>query len=65
MPDALLRNGNIAPNTIHKVLVLLEFSSQMLPLQKPDSSRVPTNSGYMAMRRERTGLLHMFQGFLI
>lgn len=56
---------NTAVNVIHKIPVLLEFASQMLPRREPDSSRGTSNSGCLAMMKQWTGLLHTLQGFLI
>lgn len=63
MPSAVPSAKNTAVNTIHKVPVLLELTFQMLPHQKPDSSRAANKSGCLAMLRESTELLHTLKGF--
>ena len=65
MPDAVPSTRNTAVNIIHKIPVRLEFASQMLPRRKPDSSRVTSNSGCLAVMKQWTGLLHTLKGFLI
>lgn len=44
-PGDIPNTSNTAVNIIHKSPVLLQFTSQMLPRQKPDASRATSNSG--------------------
>lgn len=44
-PDDTPHTNDTAVNVMHKSPVLLQFTSQMLPHQKSDSSRATSNSG--------------------
>lgn len=44
-PGDIPNTSNTAVNIFHKSPVLLQFTSQMLPHQKSDSSRATSNSG--------------------